>query len=144
MRIVTWILSFLALLATVVLPIPGSGTTAAAGPSPNPYAGEYTGTIVYGGGTTGESSRAFWSLNVSISATGRIGGIANYYPATTGWYPVSPGGDGSAKGSVSADGKLRLGLSDVERDTFSAMIHSDADGNLYGVMGSVYLQLQPQ
>ena len=123
--------------------------TADAAPADSPYAGTYTGEIRYGGGCQENCFKPYWILDVTISSTGRITGVANWFENVFWGVYQSPAGDGSATGSIAADGTLRFTAKEGKRSAkFSGPITTGASGEIYctGSSGgnTIYLALIPQ
>jgi hypothetical protein len=133
MKLIHLLVPLVALCGVTTMPIIARTAEAGTARSTSPFAGTYSGQVVGGGGVT-YASRPFWLLSVTVSDTGRISGVANYFPPSSGYGPPSsPLGDGSARGSVSADGSLSLMLSDGTTLRVAATLGSDLVGNLFGV-----------
>ena len=126
-----------------------AGLSASADAAANPYAGNYTGGISYGGGCQELCFKPYWTLSVTISASGKVTGVANYYENVFWGVYQSPAGDGSANGTISADGTLKLTAKEGKHSAkFSGDVTVDVDGDLLltGVSGSstTFLALTPQ
>jgi hypothetical protein len=127
----------------------GAGlATGEAAASTSPYAGSYTGEVRYGGGCTDLCFKPYWTLSVTISNSGKVSGVANYFENAFWGVYQSPSGDGSAIGSISDGGKLRLTVKEGgHSEKFSGVVTLGASGEIYLTDYSgltKYLTLIPQ
>src|SRR5262245_23783459 len=132
-------------LALVTTPLQAE---AAPGSNPGPFAGSYSGRIYYNGGGTEGYFPPYWLLDVTISDAGKISGVANFYavfPGNIYGFYSSPAGDGAASGSLSADGTLRLSVTDGKyHERMSATVTVDSTGVITCQDGRLGLRLAPQ
>ena len=123
-------------------------STAEAAPGGNPYAGSYTGEVRYGGGCTELCFKPYWILNVTISNTGKVTGVANRFENVFWGVYQSPPGDGSVSGTITDGGKLRLAVKEgSDGEKFSGQVTDGANGEIYASNPSglgTYLSLIPQ
>jgi hypothetical protein len=127
----------------------GAGhATGEAAASVSPYAGSYTGEVRYGGGCTELCFKPYWILSVTISNSGKVTGVANYFENVFWGVYQSPAGDGSVNGSIGDGGKLRLTVKEGSRsEKFSGQVTDGANGEIYASNSSglgAYLALIPQ
>lgn len=139
----------LALVAAGVAGGLGSAEAKAGGGGSSPYAGSYTGGIGSGGGCQGGGpcNKPYWVLSVTVSSAGKVSGVANFFEATGpfGVY-VSPSGDGSARGSLTTDGTIRLSVSDGKwHESVNATFTVDTNGVISAdEPGGTHVTLNPQ
>jgi hypothetical protein len=114
----------------------------------SPFAGSYTGEIRYGGGCTELCFKPYWILSVTISNSGKVTGVANYFENVFWGVYQSPAGDGSVSGSIGDGGKLRLTVKEGSHsEKFSGQTTGGANGEIYASNSSglgAYLALIPQ
>lgn len=125
------------------------GPSSSADAAANPFAGSYTGRIGYGGGCQDLCFKPYWIVSVTISSSGKVTGVANYYENVFWGVYQSPAGDGSATGTIDSDGTLKFTAKEGKHSAkFSSGVTVGAAGELSctgtSAGNTAYLALTPQ
>ncbi len=126
-----------------------AGLSASADAAASPFAGTYSGRIGYGGGCADVCFKPYWLLSVTISSSGKVSGVANYYENVFCGVYQSPAGDGSVNGTISSGGTLKLTAKEGKQSAkFNDVVTVDVDGDLLltgtSAGNTAYLALTPQ